>query len=480
QIIYNKNSSTWTIVPSGKLPPNFSGTFNAVYVYDLSNAIIVGSGGKILYSTDAYETWKYIPYDVIDDAGTAFIINKSNLNFNDIQMSDNNTFVITAVLQTFSTSPTIKLGSSKVFYIHAPELFNSTNNTVLDICGNMRISGDILSRRNIYADNVLSIRGNIESTSKTSGTLLVKGGAGIDGNINVSGNVNVSNVIYSNTYYSNGGNISIGTEDLSLYTRRMIYIGDTNNLNQNTPAKQIITIGGRNDVIIINGALITNGTNSFNTPSTGGGAASTVDSMAVTNNMSVGSRLTINGDQESVDLNSGSFITNGGITVKKSAIIAGNIEINGTAVITNTTSSTSSTTGAFRVSGGVGIGENIHVAGYGRIDSLTTSTDSLSGAFVVKGGVGIQGRLNVGSRVEITDLTASTNSSTGSLVTSGGVGIGGNVYVNGVSRVLSSIDSASVASGALVVTGGVGIGGNVNMTGNLKISSTLTSSTTSN
>ena len=73
----------------------------------------------------------------------------------------------------------------------------------------------------------------------------------------------------------------------------------------------------------------------------------------------------------------------------------------------------------------------------------------------------------------------SSSTSTGALVVSGGLGITGNANIGGTVRITNTTVSSSSSSGALVISGGVGIGGTLNIEADLSISGLTTLTYTS-
>lgn len=70
-------------------------------------------------------------------------------------------------------------------------------------------------------------------------------------------------------------------------------------------------------------------------------------------------------------------------------------------------------------------------AGELTLANTTTSSSTTTGALKVGGGAGIAGAINVGGSSAFTDTTASTSTSTGALKVSGGIGVAKNLYVGG-------------------------------------------------
>jgi hypothetical protein len=83
------------------------------------------------------------------------------------------------------------------------------------------------------------------------------------------------------------------------------------------------------------------------------------------------------------------------------------------------------------------------------------------------------------STVSIAHATSSTATNVGALVVTGGLGLGGNAFIGGTVTVTNSTASNSTATGAVVITGGLGVGGQINSaslvtSGNAVISGNLT------
>jgi hypothetical protein len=104
------------------------------------------------------------------------------------------------------------------------------------------------------------------------------------------------------------------------------------------------------------------------------------------------------------------------------------------------------------------------------ITSTTTSTSTTTGALVVNGGVGIAGVGIIGGNIVAAATTTSTSTTTGAIVSRGGVGISGALFNGGVHESTGNIvaaattTSTSTTTGALVVRGGAGIAGTITST----------------
>ena len=137
-ITYSNNGGTnWADINlTGKI-------FNSVFVYDNQNAVAVGNGGIVYYTNNGSTTWQPVPYDLLNASGMADRLLDANYNLSSVYMPNLSSIIISCVIQIYNT-PTP--GKSKIFYVYAPNLFNitsTTTNTVLDICGNMSLTGSV-------------------------------------------------------------------------------------------------------------------------------------------------------------------------------------------------------------------------------------------------------------------------------------------------------------------------------------------------
>ena len=157
--------------------------------------------------------------------------------------------------------------------------------------------------------------------------------------------------------------------------------------------------------------------------------------------------------------------------VTGNAHVTSNISTDSNVIIGATTATTSKTTGALRVAGGVGIQGDLHATDANlenvEADSVTVTnsvdaTDTTTGALKVAGGLGVEktifaADMSSGS-VNITDNTNSTDKDTGALIVqSGGAGIELNLNVGGTGKIWDETDAATTTSGALQVLGGLGV-----------------------
>lgn len=136
-ISYTTNyGQTWTDIP-------LTTNFNSVYIWNTTYAIAVGDAGSIYYTTDSYATWNELNVNQINGMGNGSNILNSNVTITNVIMTAIDTFQFACVTQSYNPDKK-QTGNTNMFYLYLPDLFDRTNHSsILDICGNMVISGDI-------------------------------------------------------------------------------------------------------------------------------------------------------------------------------------------------------------------------------------------------------------------------------------------------------------------------------------------------
>lgn len=277
-----------------------------------------------------------------------------------------------------------------------PLTFSSIVNSTSTTTGSVVISGGLGVGLNTYIGGLLVVTDTTASTSSTTGSVVVGGGLGVNTDINVGGNGTI------------GGNLTV-TGNITSTAGSVMFTNTTTSSSTTT------------------GAVIV-----------GGG-------MGVGGNIFVGGVGNFTNTAASTSVTTGSIVTAGGVG------IAGDVYLGGVLNITNATGSTSTTTGSIVTAGGVGIGQNLNV----------------SGNTVVNGSLTVAGNINsTGGTVTFTNTLDATSPTGASVVFMGGVGVARSLFVG------STAASTSATSGGLVVSGGVGISGSVFVGGNQTLSGT--------
>jgi Chaperone of endosialidase len=228
-ISYTTNGgSSWSDVSL-----NISGVnFNSVFIYSTLCAIAVGSNGKLFASTNGFQTWTDLSQSgILNPSGLASLLTNPTHTLTSVWMTDANTFLISSI---YSSS------NSKIFCCTLPDLFNHVNNFVLDVCGNMRLSGDLYIYDNAYVSKDVDVSGNVRIT----------GNEWVDGSFV---NINGSAYVWNHLFTSYVDDISGGAINIGCYgnTTKKIQISGTNNLLNNT-----INIGGGTDNVNIGASAL--------------------------------------------------------------------------------------------------------------------------------------------------------------------------------------------------------------------------------
>ena len=223
----------------------------------------------------------------------------------------------------------------------------STGNTQMEIEPDVRVFIDI----------------NTNSSSTTTGALVVNGGMGLAGNLNVGGNVTITGAISLQ-----GSGNTVSTSSLAV-TNPIVFLGANN-------AADILDLGTVGE--FKEGASV---------KYTGLVRDATDKSYKLFSDLSATPANTVN------------FGT-AGLTFAPLVV--------GSANVANTTASSSSTTGALTVAGGLGVAGALFTGGAIKVESSTTSTSTTTGALIVAGGVGIAGTMNVGGNSEFTGAVTIT------------------------------------------------------------------------
>jgi hypothetical protein len=515
-ISYTKNAGqTWTDINL----TSQSVELNDVFIYDTTYAIAVGNFGKIYITVNASLTWNLLDLDSINSSGVGDRVINSAFHLNSVSMTDITSFIISSVPINTATR------SSKLFYLHMPNIFDRENNYVMDISGSVQMSGDLhiidggkISTSNttfdiateatninlgglqltfpdvsgnVYVNNTMNITsGNITSLSVptsltvgSSGTTILYNTSNptntISGALQVRGGVALTGDMYMGT----SGKMRISN------TQDMLVDPSSNPIYNTIPA--LLVDGGAwvRKNLDVEGALIINSTASSSGIFTGAlrvkGGAGIEGSVYVGGEIhTTGGVLTgttdnqpyINTSLNNVNLASpyetGGISTRGGMYVGKILYVESDIITPSTININSTLSASSTVTGALKVAGGVGIGESLHVSNYTKIYGTNASTNTVTGALQVAGGVGIGGSVNINGTTTLNgQLNASNASISGTLNTS-------TITASSVVSITDQSVSTNTATGALQISGGMGILGNINSAGILKIVNTTSASNT--
>jgi photosystem II stability/assembly factor-like uncharacterized protein/cytoskeletal protein CcmA (bactofilin family) len=125
-------AENWTAV-------SVSGNIRSVYIVDAMRAYAVGDGGTIMFSVDEYATWRKFTYDELNFMGNASRL--WNTNLNNVWSRGENDLIITGTIANYVSNSVV--GKSYVFDLFSPYFFNHTAYNILELSGNMVMSGDL-------------------------------------------------------------------------------------------------------------------------------------------------------------------------------------------------------------------------------------------------------------------------------------------------------------------------------------------------
>ena len=321
-----------------------------------------------------------------------------------------------------------------------------------------QFDGPVTFNGEVRHTNKVKITDSRDSTSPTTGALVVNGGVGIGKTLSVGGDADIDG--------------SLTVTDGSTIDNIQIGVTGDNEIDTSTGNLTIDSAGG---LTTIDDNLTVSGVSTF-TGAIDANSDLDVDGLTNLDNTIVVGILTVTGEAkiDNVDINGNTVDTSTGNLVLDAASnlidVNANVDISGITTFTNTTQNTlgNVNTGSVQLDGGAGIAQNLSVGGnlnvngtinvgVSTVSQLTVS--NLTNDRVVIAGTG--GKLEDdaeltfnGTTFTIGETTASTNTTTGALVVSGGIGVGGDINVGGGIDVdgLTNLDNTNVV-GILTVTG---------------------------
>jgi hypothetical protein len=224
-ISYTTDGTNWVDVPTP------SSLLRSVYIFNVYNAVAVGDAGVFLYTTNGFSTWTTVPNSILNSSGYASRINNSSNMLKSVTMYDINSIIISNVKSTYGSNSSS--GLSKIYYCYLPNLFNRTQNTVIDVSGNMVISGDL----NINdSGKIISNNSSFQLLNENVQTIQFGGNAS---------RLYIGNSLGGNTYLqndlvSNGKTTNIG--DVSMNSR--LYVGKDASFNSNVYINRDLKVNG--------------------------------------------------------------------------------------------------------------------------------------------------------------------------------------------------------------------------------------------
>lgn len=129
---HNVNAGSWTGVA-------VSGIIRSVYIVDAMRAYAVGDDGTIMFSMDGYATWRKFTFDELNYMGNASRL--WNTDLKNVWSRGANDLIITGTITNYVSN--LVVGKSYIFDLFSPYFFNHNAYNVLELSGNMVMSGDL-------------------------------------------------------------------------------------------------------------------------------------------------------------------------------------------------------------------------------------------------------------------------------------------------------------------------------------------------
>ena len=434
-------------------------TFNDVYIYNKSCAVAVGNGAVFYYTYDGAITWAPVPVQLLNSSGIAAntLRNTSN-NFIGIYMNTIDSFVITSVGQD---------GTSNIYYCYLPNLFNSKNNSVLDLCGNMGITGD-LTVDNVYIKTNLVVF----CDSSLNGRLTVGLDVSLNSNLWVGNTVSIRGNLFVNNDVSMNSNLVVGNavtvqgklnvlKDSSFNGK--LFVSHDVSMNSN-----LFVLGNTN----VQGNLIVLNDSSFN------GRLFVLQDVSLNANLTVSDTVTVQGNL--IVLKDSSF--NGKLFVSQDVSLNANLFVSDTVTVQGNliVLKDSSFNGRLFVLNDVSLNANLNVLGNTTVQGnlIVLKDSSFNGKLFVLQDVSMNANLYVlGNTTVQGNLIVLTDTSfNGRLFVSQDVSMNANLNVLGNTTVQGNMIVLNDTSfnGKLFVSNDVSLNSNLIVSGNTTINGNLT------
>jgi len=483
----------------------FSGALRSVQVIDELRAIAVGDNGLIMYSIDGYATWNTVSEGMLDNSSLI-----TGINLSSISILNANDFVVSGTIQNF-VDPNI-LGRTKMFNLYAPYFLNRPNHSVLEVSGNMVMSGDLqindagqllsnMTRFNILPTVVqeinigntvvggnTNVKANLDVTLDITGhqNMLLYGDASLNSRVFVGGDASLNSNLYVVKDSSFNGRIFVGGDaslNSNLYVVKdssfngRIFVGGDASLNSNLYVVKDSSFNGRIFVggdASLNSKLFVKGDASFNSRVFVGGDASLNSKLFVSGDVSLNSRVFVGGDASfnsklfvsgDVSLNSRVFVgadasfnsklfVSGDVSLNSRVFVGGDVSLNSKLFVSGDASFNS----RVFVFSDVSLNSKLFVSGDASFNSrvFVFSDVSLNSKLFVSGDVSLNSRVFVFSDVSLNSK----------LFVSGDASFNSRVFVGGD----VSLNSKLFVSGDASLNSRVFVGGDVSLNSKLFVS----------
>jgi hypothetical protein len=364
----------------------------------------IGNNNIVFISNDYGITWNplWTPNNLgnISQSGKQYLITDPNNNYSNIILSDPDTILLSNTIIPYSNN---NISQSSIINCFLPNLCNRINNHILDISGNMRISGDIHVNDN---GSIISNNSEFFLINETVNSVNFAGNAS---------SIIIGNTVTGNTVIRNNLNVGLNT---TIYGNTNIY--------------GIETVLNKTDSSGVNsGALIVNGGASFSKNIYIGNDTNISGNSNISGNANIVKNVNINGN-----LNIKNNIhTMGNLYVSNGIFSQNNINSYGIIYANSNISSQSIGTGALIVNGGASISDNLNISGNTNIGRNLFTYGSITGNTVITNSIYSNSDLNIG----YIDYYTTGNINIGynsDIITIGGIKNEFNIEVDGLPQTI--------------------------------------------
>ena len=311
---HDVSAGSWTGV-------SVSGIIRSGYIVDAMRAYAVGDDGTIMFSIDGYATWRKFTYDELNYMGNASRL--WNTDLKNVWSRGANDLIITGTIANYVSN--LVVGKSYVFDLFSPYFFNHNAYNVLELSGNMVMSGDLrINDEGRLMTNNTSFYMLPENASQIYiGNTAVGGKTNVLNNLDVCGN----EIVY--------GNLSV-VRDVSInhnffVTGRSVLNGDVS-MNGNLRLDKDASFNGNLAVLydvsinrnlfvtgrtLLNGDVSMNGNLRLDKDASFNGNLAVLYDVSINQNLFVKGRTVLNGDVS----------MNGNLRLDKDASFNGNLAV---------------------------------------------------------------------------------------------------------------------------------------------------------
>jgi hypothetical protein len=361
--------------------------------------VLVGTSGLLVDDSTLYVS-----------GGTLHTTNVSTTDIDSATLDTTGNVTIGGTLEVTGNTTLSTVSSSGQATLESIEVTND-----VDIGGDLNVTGDIAVYTNTF--NVSATTGNTtiggvlhtndltDSTSISSGSVIIDGGVGIAKNLYVGGNIVTGSATLTSTLTATSAvDLSPTNFNVTVYpkgTGILTIAGETAGTIDNMIIGGVTPNSATFTSVVVNSDATFNGTNATISLAPAGSGTVIIDPdlLGSIDNMAIGANTPANGKFTNlVATQSANLTTSGTVTINPTLVGAVNnvnigastrgtgafttLAANGVATFTDETDSSNTTTGAVQIAGGVGIAKNLYVGG-----NIVTGSATVSSTFTATSAV---------------------------------------------------------------------------------------------